>query len=66
MITVSHAMMTQIEPVLFSRTIGEVLQLLADSRLPGLPVVNNNSRLIGVVFKDSLLGEIPPLTPLVK
>ena len=66
MITVSQVMVKQIVPILFSKTIGEVLELLGNSSLPGLPVVDQRLRVMGVVFGDSLLAELPPLTPLVK
>lgn len=66
MIPVSQAMLTRVEPLAASRTIEEALQILRDSRLPGIPVVNRNAKLMGVLFRDSLLGEIPPQTPLVK
>ncbi len=66
MISVSQVMTRGIEPFLMTQTVGEAIEILQNSGLPGLPVVDKDHKLQGVVFWDNRLLEVSPHTSLGK
>lgn len=66
MIAVSQVMTRGIKPFLVTQTAGEAVGILQNSGLPGLPVVDKDHKLLGVVFLDDRLTEVSPQTSLGK
>ncbi len=66
MISVSQVMTRGIETFSVTQTVGEAVEILRNSGLPGLPVVDKDHKLQGVVFWDDRLMEVSPQTGLGK
>ncbi|MDA8440889.1 MAG: CBS domain-containing protein [Peptococcaceae bacterium] len=66
MLAIGKIMDTSVAPILASQTIGEITPIMQRNALPGLPVVDKNRKLLGVVFSYSQGAELAPETPVVK
>lgn len=55
-LTVRDVMTTELVSIHPEDTVGEVIRLLADSRVSGLPVVDSRRRLLGVVSTTDVLS----------
>jgi CBS-domain-containing membrane protein len=66
MISVATVMSYNVNPLFVTQTLKDVREALENSSLCGLPVVDHNHKVLGVLFKDCNLLKFREETPLGK